>query len=189
MIQWLAFAAMAIALLSLIGWGFKIEMLTRWSSAWVTMKPITSLAVLVAGATVAASPALRRVDECLQIAMSAIGAYMLAMYFFGASESIARIDDPAWSSAPGVPSAGTFAAVVLFGFAAHGYDRIWSALVVIAAIPLLGYLMMLFGASSSWAIYLTWYVPGWSTAMAFPTAAGFVLIAIAGMNRPAAIHR
>ena len=121
-----------------------------------------------------------RVRDFAEFALGGLFAYMAIVYFLGASEAVARIDDPVLSSAPGVPSVGTIAAILasVLGFKT-GSVAAWLAVSAIGLVGMLGYLCVSLGLTVDAMIF---HHPRWSTAMAFPTAAALACGGAAGVR-------
>lgn len=168
-----------IGLACIVGWALEISPLYRVLDEWVTMKPVTAVAVSVAGLGLMfhAREMVRKSIECV---LAALFSYMVVTYFLGASEIVASIDDARLTPKLGVPSLATMIEVGLCTLGLVSMRPLWWHLVgIVAAVPLAGYTIALCGGDAVWMMY---YADPWSTAMAFPTAVSFTLAGAVGVR-------
>lgn len=155
--------------ISLIGNFNNYYHLSSWSPDWVTMKNVTAYLTLLSALLVANSiENKKRCYECMVIVSTLIAittVYIIAAFVFNQSavSFIPISSRGANTIAPGVPC--WCAVIGLFLLAIHPLKKmryIGTVISFIGALPILGYVFNI--------QILTYYYPGYSTAMAMPTA-------------------
>lgn len=171
-----------IGMLVLIGWGVKVDTLTRLRPDFVAMNPTTALGFLLCGVGLwtIRSAAAGRVQNWAQYAVgSAIGLIGGVALFRTTTGSGPRIDqwfvpaDAVSSMAPNTAVLFALAGAAIVLMDRRVYRNIWAGeaiSVVIASLSMLALCGYLYGAGSLYGVGA--YIP-----MSLPTAAGFVAVA------------
>lgn len=161
----------------LIGHSFSIPLLISWGAGFVSMKYITALTMIVAAGAVLATKYSTRVSVAINFGAST--AVLLSVFLVSGASNLLGIVESShvMTVHPGFPSTGAllcFFAIATDGIilSLTGPSRPRYAAVAV--------LILTLTAMAGYALNvptLYWYVKGWSTGMALPTAVCFVLLA------------
>lgn len=166
---------LASSALALFGWHSGQDILASWIDGAITQRPITSFCMMLA----ASMPWLLRSGDTVtkEVALSAVGFLMLLVMGVHASAALLGQMPPDRNPIPSVATMVAFLCIAVAGliraFRGNGWAEVnMAAAGMIGVVGLVGYLLR------RPSLYYDW--PGWSTAMAVPTALSFVLIGVAG---------
>ena len=193
----LACCAACLALLSLIGWHFQVDLLIRWSDRWATVHVVTAVALLLqAFSLMLVVSGCRRLWKDIAISTIEVCSVLLVLLVLWADNLNMETSYGGWLAwDPELPSHKTIIEFLILGYIGfrhcfsdlpYDYRKAGKLVMVLGVVGMVGYvadLPVLYG-----------YLVARSGAQAFPTALAITLLGLGyaiGEHRsscPFAIH-